>query len=196
MRVHELPGGAAGRVAGIRVTVENARGEAAVEQQRQAAGEAVRIVRARRRRLLPHPHSDRALVLDRARMHVRARARLCRRVDERAAVVPVVPAGRDEGVEHADETVTRIGTRRFGGGEELPAPGLVDAVEVRKDEIVLAREVLVERGLGHPRLGDHGVDAGRPHAARVEEPEGGVEDPVPRRSRSCRHPSSSAARRD
>ena len=63
-----------------------------------------------------------------------------------------------------------------------PRPDAVDLVEVGDDEVVLGREVLVEGRLGHAGLGDDQVDADRPDAAGVEEPEGGVEDAVARRA--------------
>jgi hypothetical protein len=44
---------------------------------------------------------------------------------------------------------------------------VVDLVEVRRAEVVLGREVLVEGRPGHAELGDDRVDADRTQAARV-----------------------------
>jgi hypothetical protein len=48
---------------------------------------------------------------------------------------------------------------------------------------VFAREVPVERELGHARVGDHAVDAGGAYALLVEEVVGGEQDAVARRVR-------------
>jgi hypothetical protein len=104
-------------------------------------------------------------------------------VDERAPAVAVPAARRTEGVEEPDELVGRVRPRRLRGGVQLSAPDPVDPVEVRDDEVVLGREVLVEGGLGDARLGDDQVDPDRADAAGVEEAEGRVEDAVARRER-------------
>ncbi len=83
-----------------------------------------------------------------------------------------------EGVEHADQLGARVVAGVAGGRAELPEPGLVDLVQVGEHEVVLAREVLVERCLRHTRLGDDGVHADAAWPAGVEEPERGVEDPL------------------
>ena len=92
----------------------------------------------------------------------------------------VLLADREQGVEHADELGPRIRTGRRGGGLELPAPPGVDAVEVGDGEVVLARKVLVEGGLGDPGRGDDRVDPDTAHAVSVEEAEGGIENALPR----------------
>ncbi len=53
------------------------------------------------------------------------------------------------------------------------------ACEVGPDELLLAAERAVERGLGHARLLDDAVDADRVDALLVEELVGGGEQSVP-----------------
>ena len=69
---------------------------------------------------------------------------------------------------------------RRGSGLELPAPPVVDAVEVGDGEVVLARKVPVEGGLGDSGRGDDRVDPDTAHAVGVEEAKGGIENALPR----------------
>ena len=101
-------------------------------------------------------------------------------VDERAAAVAVATAGVAERVERAHEPGGGIGPGRVGGGVELSGPRLVDPVEVGQHEVVLGGEVLVEGGLGHLQLRDDPVDPDPADAVRVEEREGGRQDPLAR----------------
>ena len=163
---------------GIRVGVERAAGQAAVEQEGERAGQPARVGRPGIRGQAGDPLEHRGLVRDRAVVHRGARHRLGGRVDEGAAAVAVAAAGGAQRVEEADQLVGRVGAGGLGGVVQLPAPDAVDLVEVGDDEVVLGRELLVEGRLGHARLGDDPVDADRPDAAGVEEPERGVEDAV------------------
>ncbi|MBA3844801.1 MAG: hypothetical protein H0X39_19655 [Actinobacteria bacterium] len=72
MRIDERAGSLSRYGGGARIAVEDACGEPSVEQQRQAACEAVRITRARGKGELSHPRADCVLVLDGARVRLRA----------------------------------------------------------------------------------------------------------------------------
>jgi hypothetical protein len=54
------------------------------------------------------------------------------------------------------------------------------ALEIRDDQVVLGREMPVERHLGHARLGDDPVDPGTAIAIAVEQACCGIEDAVAR----------------
>ena len=54
-------------------------------------------------------------------------------------------------------------------------PALLAQLEEGQDEVVLGREVAIERHLRHARLGDDPVDADRPRAVPAEEPVRGLE---------------------
>jgi hypothetical protein len=59
----------------------------------------------------------------------------------------------------------------MGDGPVEPLPILtVGLLEVGDDEVVLGGEVAVEAHLGHPGLGDDGVDPHRPEAVPIKEP--------------------------
>src|ERR1035438_4150855 len=62
-------------------------------------------------------------------------------------------------------------------------------IEVRENEVVLAWEVPVERGLRYPGLADDGVDPDAANAACIEEAKRGLQDAIPRdrfaRPRRC-----------
>ena len=78
--------------------------------------------------------------------------RFGRGVDERATVIAALMADLHQSVEHADQPCAGFGTGRPGRGFQPPPPQLVDPAQVGNGEVVLAREMPVERGLGDPGL--------------------------------------------
>ena len=68
-----------------------------------------------------------------------------------------------------------------GRGPQLTEPGLVDQLQVGQDEVVLAREVLVEGGLGDAGVRDDPVDTDPSRPVSVEQAKGGGEDALPGR---------------
>ena len=80
--------------------------------------------------------------------------------------------------------MSKIASRRCAGVvgatldrvlQPLARPALLAALEEGEDEVVLGREVAIERHLRHARLGDDPVDADRPRAVLAEQLVGGLE---------------------
>src|SRR5690606_7561569 len=83
-----------------------------------------------------------------------------------------------EGVEDREDAGVGVVAAAFEGGVPRGAPPLVAALEVARDEVVLAGEVRVERRGGDLRATEHGVDAGRGDPALDEQLLRGVEQTV------------------
>ena len=90
------------------------------------------------------------------------------RVDERAAAEAAVRHHRLDALEVGEDLLAR---RRVGRRDVLEARG-----EVRGNEVVLGRVVVVQRALADAGLGGDGVDADRADALLVEQLVGGGED--------------------
>jgi hypothetical protein len=66
----------------------------------------------------------------------------------------------------------------MGDGPVEPLPILtVGLLEVGDDEVVLGGEVAIEAHLGHPGLGNDGVDPHRPEPVPIEQAQRRVQDP-------------------
>ena len=91
-------------------------------------------------------------------------------VDEAAAAK--IPAGETffEPVEGSQDLFER---------RPLRGPLLEEAaLQIGRDQRILGRKVIVERALGDADFGGDGVDAGGANAGAVEQPFGGVENPL------------------
>ena len=115
-------GGVSRRVGDCGVTVEDAGGESAVEQQREGGRETFGVTGSSRDGEFAHPGAHGLLVRERAGVHVRAGFCLGGGVDERAAVEALDATRRGERVEQADQPRARVGPGGVGGRFELAAP--------------------------------------------------------------------------
>src|SRR4029079_17938437 len=81
---------------------------------------------------------------------------------------------------HPVEKLERALRRRRVGEVRLDARAGArgSALEVRRHELVLAAEVLIERGLRRVGFRQDAVDTDGPHALPVEQPVGGVEEAI------------------
>jgi hypothetical protein len=90
-------------------------------------------------------------------------------VHERAAAIA---ARLKHGIQHLErhqQPRARIASV-VGGRRDHVQRGLVAPVEHGRHQLVLGREVVVERHLAHLRLGRYPLHAHRPDALRVEQP--------------------------
>ena len=78
-----------------------------------------------------------------------------------------------------------VGARLGLGLQPRARPALLAALEEREDELVLRREVAVERHLRRTRLGDDPVDAHRLGPVPAEELVRGLEDPLTATAGGC-----------
>ena len=108
--------------------------------------------------------------------------RLEQHVDERATVEAVLVEPLVEDVEDREQALLRSRPLVPRAGLDAPArPDLLAALEERDHELVLRREMPVERRLGDGRALDHLVDSDSADAAAGEELVGTLEDPLARR---------------
>ena len=90
-------------------------------------------------------------------------------VDERAALEVVAREPLAEDVEDRQQPLRAASRARARTVVLQPVarPALLAPLEEGQDEVVLGREVAIERHLRHARLGDDPVDADRPRAVRL-----------------------------
>src|SRR5215216_2728041 len=102
-------------------------------------------------------------------------------VDERAALEVVAVKPLVEGVEDREQLLLgRLPAAPRLLLDPLPRPQVLPLVEEREHEVVLGREVPVQRGLGDLGAREDLVDADGADAPPREELVGAVEDPLPR----------------
>lgn len=97
-------------------------------------------------------------------------------VDERAPAEPRPGEPVAERVEHGEHPVATLPLRHQGLQPVQPA--LIASLQVSLNEAALGSEVSVQRLQPDPGLRDNHVDADGLHAAGIEQPLGGVQDPL------------------
>src|SRR5205085_1315608 len=107
-------------------------------------------------------------------------AQLEQHVEERAGLEVGAPEPHVENVEEREELFLGIGAEPFGPRlQGLAGPALFAQFQEGNHEIVLRREMPVERRLGDARALDHLVDADSPNTAVREQLVGGFQYAIP-----------------
>ena len=172
--------------------------DAALHEDVPLAGEGVGLVGGHAGLLgeVGHVGADRGQVLDARLVHrVLGVGDLEHHVDERAALEVLAREPLAEDVEDRQQPARRrVGAGLRLGLQPRARPALLATLEEREDELVLRREVAVERHLRRTGLGDDAIDPHRLGAVAAEEFVGGLEDPLTATGR-CHGPSTIASAR-
>src|SRR6266542_790253 len=175
----QLPAHGLGPLGGVGVAFGSG-DDGALHQDVPRAGEFRRVAQAGFGRHAGHDGPDVVEVLDAGLPGGMRPAEFEQDVDERAPV-EVLPALEPvvEDVEDGEQLLFRGRTPPPGSGlDEVERPDLFAALQEREYQIVLGREVAVERCLGHSGAGDDLVDADAPGAALGKQVVGGTQYPL------------------
>ncbi|MCY1290560.1 hypothetical protein D9M70_397130 [compost metagenome] len=100
---------------------------------------------------------------------------LPRRAHENAAAELLVPDRSLQEIEGREKTLIGIVRALLDKDAHLGAGLFVAPLKCGQDKILFGFKMPIERRLGHPRLGDEEIDAGRVVTVQVEQAQSGIE---------------------